>query len=166
MNHICATLLVLCSLSLPTDEREMFAERIKECAVIHNASYLAPHERIPVTLVVAIAAHESGWGASRFAVEGNNFFGIRTTEDDNYIIPRKNTKIKLATYLTICDGVDSFMELLLNDYRYQGFVDELDSQWFLDVINYEKLIYNLDAFSTDRLWQRKILKIIGQLDEI
>ena len=29
-------------------------------------------------MIVGQAALESGWGTSRFAVEGNNLFGIRT----------------------------------------------------------------------------------------
>ena len=31
---------------------------------------------VPASLVIAQAAKESGWGSSRFAREGNNFFGI------------------------------------------------------------------------------------------
>ncbi|MCA6063946.1 glucosaminidase domain-containing protein [Thalassolituus marinus] len=31
--------------------------------------------RIPASLVIAQAANESGWGTSRFAIEGNNLFG-------------------------------------------------------------------------------------------
>ena len=32
---------------------------------------------IPVSMVIAQASLESGWGSSRFAQEGNNLFGIR-----------------------------------------------------------------------------------------
>jgi Bax protein len=31
---------------------------------------------VPASLIVAQAAKESGWGTSRFATQGNNFFGI------------------------------------------------------------------------------------------
>jgi|GEM_PF-923420 len=33
---------------------------------------------VPISLILAQAAIESNWGASRFAIEGNNLFGIRT----------------------------------------------------------------------------------------
>lgn len=33
---------------------------------------------LPVSLVLAQAAIESGWGTSRFSIEGNNIFGLRT----------------------------------------------------------------------------------------
>ena len=42
---------------------------------------------IPPSLVLAQAANESGWGTSRFAVEGNNLFGIWTYKDDRGLIP-------------------------------------------------------------------------------
>ena len=32
-------------------------------------------DEVPASLVIAQAANESGWGASRFAVEADNFFG-------------------------------------------------------------------------------------------
>jgi len=33
---------------------------------------------LPVSLIIAQAAIESGWGTSRFCIEGNNIFGLRT----------------------------------------------------------------------------------------
>jgi Bax protein len=33
---------------------------------------------LPVSLILAQAAIESGWGTSRFCIEGNNIFGLRT----------------------------------------------------------------------------------------
>jgi Bax protein len=36
----------------------------------------------PTSLVLAQAAIESGWGQSRFALEGNNLFGIMATAYD------------------------------------------------------------------------------------
>ena len=34
--------------------------------------------RVPTSIIIAMAGIESGWGTSRFAVDGNNLFGIRT----------------------------------------------------------------------------------------
>jgi Bax protein len=34
---------------------------------------------LPVSLIIAQAAIESGWGTSRFCLQGNNIFGLRTT---------------------------------------------------------------------------------------
>lgn len=42
---------------------------------------------IPVALVLAQAANESGWGSSRFAREANNLFGVWTYHEDAGIVP-------------------------------------------------------------------------------
>ena len=39
-------------------------------------SLLQRVDTLPVSLVLAQAANESGWGTSRFAIDGNNFFGV------------------------------------------------------------------------------------------
>lgn len=44
-------------------------------------------DEIPPALVLAQAANESGWGTSRFALEGNNLFGIWTFQNHKGIIP-------------------------------------------------------------------------------
>ncbi|HEX6549879.1 MAG TPA: glucosaminidase domain-containing protein [Gammaproteobacteria bacterium] len=42
---------------------------------------------VPVALVLAQAAQESGWGTSRFALEANNLFGIWTWDEDEGSTP-------------------------------------------------------------------------------
>ncbi|MGA9851751.1 MAG: glucosaminidase domain-containing protein [Gammaproteobacteria bacterium] len=42
---------------------------------------------VPIALVLAQAAQESGWGTSRFALEGNNLFGIWTWDADQGSVP-------------------------------------------------------------------------------
>ena len=44
-------------------------------------------DTVPVALVLAQAAQESGWGTSRFALEGNNLFGIWTWDSDQGSVP-------------------------------------------------------------------------------
>ena len=43
------------------------SQKIKELTLSINT--------IPVSMILAQAALESGWGTSRFSIEGNNFFG-------------------------------------------------------------------------------------------
>ena len=88
MKHICATLLVLCS--TPEIENK-FINEIKTCAVQYN-SILPESDRIPISLVIAQAVHESAYGTSRFAEEANNFFGIKAVNGDEYILSLNNGK--------------------------------------------------------------------------
>lgn len=66
---------------------------------------------IPASLVLAKAALESGWGSSRFARKGNNFFGMRTYDDDvPGIAPKGATGFKVIKYKSINHGVRLYMQ--------------------------------------------------------
>ena len=168
MNHLCATLLLFCSSfnMYFDDERNDFVQEIGVCAVEYNAYYTEPEKRLPIRLVVAVAAHESGWGTSRFALEGNNYFGMKTMNEDpdEYMIPNENDKVRLAKYKTTCDSVYGFMDLLSKSKKYKGFREKLMRQWFLDEVNYDMLIKTLNKYSKDKLWKVKVMKIIEQLE--
>ena len=53
---------------------------------------IEPYYRLPVTLVVAQSILESNWGKSRFAVEGNNLFGIKEYDIYEPHMHAKNSK--------------------------------------------------------------------------
>lgn len=61
-----------------------------EGALDDPATHHALLERVdglPVELVLAQAANESGWGESRFAREGNNLFGVWTYQAEHGMVP-------------------------------------------------------------------------------
>ena len=47
---------------------------------------------IPLSLLIAQAAIESAWGTSRFAREGNNYFGIWCSQPGCGIVPRRRAE--------------------------------------------------------------------------
>ena len=66
--------------------------------------------KIPITMIIAQAIIESGWGSSRFAKEGNALFGEWTWKNNVGIKPKGNLNANFA--------VKSFVNLLesLNSY--------------------------------------------------
>lgn len=46
-------------------------------------------DRLPSSLIIAQAAIESGWGSSRFALEGNSLFGQWSFEEDSGLVPQE-----------------------------------------------------------------------------
>jgi Bax protein len=76
--------------------------------------YDVPHfedlpERIklhPISLVLAQAAIESGWGQSRFAIEGNNLFGIVSGSKVNSL----NVRGKKSAYMRKYDSIEESIE--------------------------------------------------------
>lgn len=81
-------------------------------------------DTVPPSLVLAQAAAESGWGTSRFAVQGNAIFGQWTTAGGKGLVPleRPDGKTyKVRSFDRLIDSVNAYL-LNLNTHRsYRGF---------------------------------------------
>ena len=76
---------------------------------------------IPVSLALAQGANESAWGTSRFAQQGNNFFGQWCFKKGCGIVPsgRDDGKIhEVADFRSPSDSVESYM---LNINRHNAY---------------------------------------------
>ncbi len=84
-------------------------------------------KQIPFDLIVAMAAYESAWGTSRFAVQGNNLFGIRTWDP---LIPQMKAKKRpnapwgVRKYETYCTCIVDYIQILNNHPAYEEFRSE------------------------------------------
>lgn len=78
-------------------------------------------DTVPVSLVLAQAAIESGWGTSRFARQGNALFGERTYDPDiPGIAPHRATGFKVKSFMTPQLSVRSYMRTLNANRAYRG----------------------------------------------
>lgn len=81
-------------------------------------------DTVPPSLVLAQAAAESGWGTSRFAVEGNAIFGQWTTSGGEGLVPLgrpEGETYKVRSFDRLIDSVNAYL-LNLNTHRpYRGF---------------------------------------------
>jgi Bax protein len=79
---------------------------------------------VPTSLALAQAAEESGWGASRFAREGNAMFGQWARATSSGLVPLRRDKgknHKVQSFETLIDSVRAYA-LNLNSHRaYTGF---------------------------------------------
>lgn len=78
---------------------------------------------IPESLMLIQAAKESGWGTSRFAIEGNNLFGQRCYESSCGIAPRgrKSPRFGLARFKSVLDSIESYALNLNTHPKYERF---------------------------------------------
>ena len=79
---------------------------------------------IPVSLAVAQAAIESGWGTSRFAIEGNAFFGQKIIGlKANGIKPKESQDpfIKVRSFNSLEDSVNAYAKNLNTHNSYKEF---------------------------------------------
>lgn len=76
------------------------------------ARLLTHVDAIPPSLALAQAAKESGWGTSRFATEGNNFFGERCWEAGCGIVPDERSdagSFEVRRFESVEASVSSYM---------------------------------------------------------
>ena len=79
-------------------------------------------DTLPPSLVLAQGAEESGWGTSRFAVEGNALFGMWTWGDEGIRPEQQRSEHgdhKIASYKTPMESVIAYMRNLNTHRGYQ-----------------------------------------------
>ena len=79
---------------------------------------------IPPSLAVAQAAEESGWGTSRFALEGRALFGQRTYKTAAGLAPLgrpDGTRFRVKTFTRLMDAVRSYIRNLNTHSAYRRF---------------------------------------------
>ena len=168
MKFICATLLLLCNpiSDLDYDYQKKFTHQITECALDYNSS-IYPYHRIPIILVQAQAIQESNWGRSRFAKEGNNFFGIKEfdlTEPHMKAKERLDAHWGLRKYNSMCDSVEDYMNLLSTSYKYKEFQELLLLQWFENEVDLHALVDTLYNYAENPNYRDEVKKIINKLE--
>ena len=80
-------------------------------------------DEIPVSLVLAQAAKETGWGSSRFAIEGNALFGQWTYSGEGLkpAASEKSDKHKVATFSVLKASVRAYQRNLNTHPSYREF---------------------------------------------
>ena len=169
MKWICATMLICLSFNSEMDytNNEEFIENVRAC-VVHQNSMYSEYERVPVNLVVAQAIHESEWGRSRFAVEGNNLLGIRTfdsADDQMKPLNKPNVSWGLRIFETKCESISYYIELLNNNHHYNEFREERINQYFSDEIDLGKLAMTLAIYAEDVYYTQKIIRTLRELND-
>ena len=86
---------------------------------------------IPISLILAQSIIESGWGASRFAQEGNALFGQWTWKNDDGIKPKGNldANFSVKSFDSLLDSVNSYILNLNTHPAYKEFRNYRISQY-------------------------------------
>jgi Bax protein len=97
-----------------TDYKATTVEDLKEKLQVH-----------PVSLIIAQAALETGWGTSRIYEDGNNLFGMygyrrMLTLDPDHVVKH----YKLKKYLTIAESVEDYIKNIAKSRAYKKFRKE------------------------------------------
>ena len=169
MSWACSVLLICLNFNpeMGYTNNEEFIEYVKACT-LHLNSMEDEVNRVPVDLVVAQAVHESEWGRSRFAVEGNNLMGIRTFDStDNQLKPINipNSSWGLRIFETKCESISYYIDLLNNSHHYNEFREERLMQYISDIVDLEKLATTLAIYAEDIYYTQKIIQTLRDLND-
>ena len=164
---MCASLLICFNFNPEMDytNNKEFIEDVTACT-LHLNSMEDEWDRVPVNLVAAQAIHESEWGRSRFAVEGNNLMGIRTfdpADDQIKPIDKSNASWGLRIFETKCESISYYIDLLNNNHHYKDFREERMVQYISNLVNLEKLATTLAIYAEDVYYTQKIIQIMREL---
>lgn len=83
-------------------------------------------DAIPVSMALAQAAEESGWGSSRFVREGNALFGQWTTAVDGHQVPQARDDgrtHRVAAFASLLDSTRAYARNLNSHRAYREFRD-------------------------------------------
>jgi Bax protein len=151
------------SVTKPDFEREnnqTFINSVGECV---NYIYNTTTDVIPVNfeILLAQAALESGWGNSRFALEGKNLFGVRTYDlREPHMLPSNNPKKwGVRVYMHECDSVQHYIDIINNGSAYEKYRELRDN----DVSDSLKYVETLGAYAADKKYFPKLRSIIKKL---
>ena len=111
-----------------------------------GAALLERVNTVPVSIALGQAAIESGWGTSRFALQGNALFGQWAWSKNAGIRPieASNSKAVVRSFANLFDSVRAYMHNLNTHYSYQDFRDvrirpDANNSDFIDtLINYSE----------------------------
>ena len=164
-NEVVETLEEIIVYEKPDFEREnnqTFINSVGQCV---NYIYNTTTDIIPVNfeVLLAQAALESGWGNSRFAIEGRNLFGIRTYDlREPHMLPSNNPKKwGVRVYQHECDSVQHYIDILNNGSAYEKYRELRDN----DVTDSLQYVETLGAYASDKNYFGKVKSIIKKLRE-
>jgi flagellum-specific peptidoglycan hydrolase FlgJ len=122
------------------------------------------NQRVPISIIIAMAGIESAWGTSRFATEGNALFGVRTWSLDT--VPHMKAKGNpdaswgVKKYDTKCQSVKDMIRILNTHPAYELFRDVRAENLETGKWDYRRLLSGMTAWSTNPDYAEIILQTI------
>ncbi len=111
-------------------------------------------DKIPASLVLAQAIHESGWGTSNFAKDRKNLFGVKTVK-----VIRKNKSVRKVMVYKSFNRVGEGIRYYLSNYASNDDYEEL-RRYVSKGSGTHTLIKHLGNYAQDPEYAGKLKKII------
>ena len=138
-----------------------FITSLKKCISYLNSD-IPKNKHINTELIVAQAIVESNYGMSRFAIEGNNLFGIRVWSKEGMLPYKQPDSIewRVRVFKSKCDSVKYYIEILNTKQVYAEFRKIRDMSFNRNPIAMARA---LDNFSTNKEYEKHVIEVIQKL---
>ena len=138
-----------------------FVESLKKCIAYLNFE-IPTRNQINTELIIAQAIVESNYGTSRFAIEGNNLFGIRVWSKEGMLPYKQPDHIewRVRVFKNKCESVKYYIEILNTKQVYAEFRKARDMSFNRDPI---RMARALDSFSTNKEYEKHVIEVINKL---
>ena len=126
-------------------------------------------DRVHREIIIAMAVLETGYGKSRFALEGNNLFGIRTWEPTTpQLKPLGNPDVEwgVKAYKTKCSSVKDMVNNINTHHAYELFRIERAEQIANHKIDLDKQIDLLNKWSTNPIYTTLVKQKVKSIRKI
>jgi len=121
-------------------------------------------------LVITQAALESNFARSRFAIEGNNLFGIRQFANlEGGMLPDRvppTVKWRVARFDSKCKSVKYYIDLLNYNANYEDFRRERTYQLIANINVPMRYFGKLDRFATNPKYPQLLFETYKELEKI
>lgn len=146
-----------------------FIFNINKCVDYLEKSFLTSNQKINRQLIVTKASLESNYGRSRFAIEGNNLFGIRQFENlHKGMLPEGQPPTinwRVAKFKSKCDSVRYYINLLNNNHHYEDFRKEREYQKNNNLNLPTRYFVRLEKYATNPNYPSLLLKTYLEIYE-
>lgn len=120
---------------------------------------------IPPSLALTQAAIESAWGTSRFALEGNALYGIRTFRQAPALVPEQRdngARFGVRRYARLADSVRGYMHTLNTHAAYREFRGVRAELRANGPIDAKELLPSLESYAEDSGYLKLLDKVIRE----
>ncbi len=160
----CYLFLLLAIMGFNDEPTSKYIERFKDIA-IHEMQ----RAKIPASITLAQAIHESSWGKGELAVKSNNYFGIKCKKywqgekyfkvDDDVDEANKLIKSCFRVYPDIKTSFEDHSDFLRDSERYARLFQ-------LDITDYRAWAEGLQAcgYATDSQYAEKLIETIEKYE--
>jgi len=150
--------------------QKTFIEAVSKCIDYLNFEYDNEQE-IPKAIIIGMAMMESDNGTSRFALEGNALFGVRTWDSNVPQIKAYRSleaKWGIKKYPTKCASVRDMIHILNTKPVHKEFQRERAVQRIIGMKNVYRLAGSINSWATNPEYSQQLKDVIrdNKLDEL